>query len=118
MIRIGEMAARTGVSPRSLRYYEQHGLLHTERSANGWRVYPDAAVPRVRKIAEMLDSGLTIEGIRELAACLDMQDPSQCDDPDHALKTYQARLTVVRHRLAALQRKHDKLTGAITELRR
>ncbi|HEY1698569.1 MAG TPA: MerR family transcriptional regulator [Trebonia sp.] len=118
MMRIGELAARTGVSPRSLRYYEQQGLLHTERSANGWRIYPDAAVPRVRKIAEMLDNGLTIEGIQELADCLEMRDPSECDDPGHALETYQARLAVVRDRLAALQHHHDKLTGAIEELRR
>lgn len=114
MMRIGELAARTGVTPRSLRYYEKHGLLHVERSANGWRVYREAAVPRVRKIAEMLDNGLTIEGIRELAACLEMRD---CRDPGHALETYQARLAVVQKRLAALQRDHDKLTGAIRALR-
>lgn len=118
MIRIGELAARTGVSPRSLRYYEKHGLLNAERSASGWRVYREAAVPRVRKIAEMLDNGLTIEGIRELSACLEMQDPSECRDPGHALETYQARLAVVEERLAALRRDHDKLTGAIRALRR
>lgn len=117
MMRIGELAARTGVSRRSLRYYETHGLLHAERSANGWRVYREASVPRVRKIAEMLDNGLTIEGVRELAACLETQDPAGCPDPGHALETYQARLAVVAERLAALQRDHDKLTGTIQALR-
>lgn len=118
MMRIGELAARTGVSPRSLRYYEKHGLLHAGRSANGWRMYREAAVPRVRKIAEMLDNGLTIEGVRELADCLEMQGQSECRDPGHALETYQARLAVVAERLATLQRDHDKLTGAIQGLRR
>jgi DNA-binding transcriptional MerR regulator len=118
MMRIGELAARTGVSPRSLRYYEKHGLLHAERSVNGWRVYCEAAVPRVRKIAEMLDNGLTVEGIQELAACLEMQDQAECRDPGHALETYQARLAVVEERLAALQRDHDKLAGTIQALRR
>jgi DNA-binding transcriptional MerR regulator len=115
-MRIGELSARTGVSQRSLRYYEEHGLLHADRSANGWRVYREAAVPRVRKIAEMLGNGLTIEGVRELADCLDMQEPSECHDPDHALETYQARLAVVGARLAALQDDHNRLTGAIRAL--
>jgi DNA-binding transcriptional MerR regulator len=117
MMRIGELAARTGVSRRSLRYYEKHGLLHAERSANGWRVYREAAVQRVRKIAELLDSGLTLEGVRQLAACLDTQNPD-CRDPGHALGTYRARLAVLEERLAALQRDRDKLTGAIQALRR
>jgi DNA-binding transcriptional MerR regulator len=118
MMRIGELAARTGVSRRSLRYYEKHGLLHADRSANGWRVYREAAVQRVHRIAELLNSGLTIEGVRRLAACLDMQNPSDCRDPGHALETYQARLVILEERLAALQRDRDKLTGAIRALRR
>jgi DNA-binding transcriptional MerR regulator len=117
-MRIGELSARTGVSQRSLRYYEEHGLLHADRSANGWRVYREAAVPRVRKIAELLANGLTIEGVRELAACLDMQEPSECHDPTHALQTYQARLAVIDERLAALQHDHNQLTGAIQSLLR
>jgi DNA-binding transcriptional MerR regulator len=117
-MRIGELSARTGVSQRSLRYYEEHGLLHAGRSANGWRVYGEAAVPRVRKIAELLDNGLTIAGVRELAACLDMRDPAECTDTGHALRTYQARLGVVDERLAALQRDHDQLAEAIRALDR
>jgi hypothetical protein len=61
---------------------------------------------------------MPMEGVRHLAACLDMQNPADCRDPGHALETYQARLAVLEERLAALQRDRDKLTGAIQALRR
>ena len=41
---IGELSARSGVSPRSLRYYEQQGLLASTRGDNGYRHYDDEAV--------------------------------------------------------------------------
>lgn len=117
MLRIGELAARTGVSRRSLRYYEKHGLLHAERTANGWRLYGDAAVHRVRKIAELLSSGLTIEGVKRLAPCLEMHNGPDCGDPGRALETYHARLAVIDQRLAALQRDRGNLSHAISALR-
>jgi DNA-binding transcriptional MerR regulator len=116
LMRIGELAARAGVSRRSLRYYEQHGLLRPGRTANGWRMYPEAAVHRARRIAELLDSGLTIDGVRRLSPCLDEPDPPDCPDPGRALATYQARLAVVDDRLAALQRDRDRLSAAIRAL--
>lgn len=117
MLRIGELAARTGVSRRSLRYYEKHGLVHAERTVNGWRLYDDAAVHRVRKIAELLSNGLTIEGVKRLAPCLEMHNWPDCEDPGRALETYHARLTLIDHRLATLQRDRDNLTRAISALR-
>lgn len=40
-MRIGELAGRTGVSERSLRYYEQQNLLVSDRTPSGHREYPD-----------------------------------------------------------------------------
>jgi DNA-binding transcriptional MerR regulator len=56
-VRIGELAERTGVSVRSLRYYETKGLLASERTSGGQREYPEAAVDRVRRIQEMFAAG-------------------------------------------------------------
>jgi MerR family regulatory protein len=42
---IGELAERAGTSTRTLRYYEQHGLVRARRSANGYRVYDEAELP-------------------------------------------------------------------------
>jgi DNA-binding transcriptional MerR regulator len=58
-MRIGELSRRTGVSARSLRYYEAQGLLTSVRSEAGQRHYSDAAVQRVSLIRQLFDAGLS-----------------------------------------------------------
>ncbi|TCC47937.1 MerR family transcriptional regulator [Kribbella capetownensis] len=72
-MRIGELARRTGVSERSLRYYEQQGLLVSERSPGGQREYAERAVDRVILIQELFAAGLHSKKIAELLPC--MRDP-------------------------------------------
>ncbi|WP_043719020.1 MerR family transcriptional regulator [Nocardia asiatica] len=69
-MRIGELAERTGVSVRSLRYYEAKGLLAARRTSGGQREYPEAAVDRVRRIQEMFAAGLRSDTIGELLPCI------------------------------------------------
>ena len=69
-MRIGELAAATGVSARSLRYYEEQGLLGSERSTGGQRNYPDAAVERVELIRTLLSAGLSSTTIYEVLPCI------------------------------------------------
>ncbi|MBL7497136.1 MerR family transcriptional regulator [Frankia sp. CNm7] len=73
-MKIGELARRTGVPARMLRYYEEQGLLSPNRADNGYRAYPDSAVDRVRQIRGLLDCGLTTEIIRVILPCLDGPD--------------------------------------------
>lgn len=115
-MRIGELARRTGVSRRSLRYYEQHGLLHARRGGNDWRDYDEPAVDRVRAIAELLASGLTLDGVKDLVPCLDDHDPERCEDTELPARTYRARLAEVDDRLAALQDTRERLTRKLTAL--
>jgi DNA-binding transcriptional MerR regulator len=65
-MRIGELAARTGVSVRSLRYYEKQDLLASERSLSGQRHYPESAVGRVRLIQQLYAAGLSSKSILDL----------------------------------------------------
>jgi DNA-binding transcriptional MerR regulator len=58
-MKIGDLAARTGVSVPALRYYEQQGLLSAARTPAGQRVYPEAAVERVELIRMLLAAGLS-----------------------------------------------------------
>ncbi|MFE5161329.1 MerR family transcriptional regulator [Streptomyces sp. NPDC056697] len=69
-MRIGELATRTGVSVRALRYYEEQHLLTSERSPSGQRHYPDTAVDRVLLIQCLYAAGLTSKTIRELLPCM------------------------------------------------
>ncbi|MFR9767680.1 MerR family transcriptional regulator [Nocardia sp. SC052] len=69
-MRIGELAERTGVSVRSLRYYETKGLLASERTSGGQREYAEAAVDRVRRIQQMFAAGLRSDTIGELLPCI------------------------------------------------
>jgi DNA-binding transcriptional MerR regulator len=68
-MRIGELAERTGVSTRMLRYYEEQHLLAAERSPNGYRRYAPADVERVGRIRSLLAAGLPTRFVR---AVLDM----------------------------------------------
>lgn len=68
-LRIGELAARAGVSTRSLRYYEQQRLLPAERSSTGQRRYPEMAVDRVKLIQRLFAANLSSRIIAELLPC-------------------------------------------------
>lgn len=69
-IRIGELAKRSGVSVRALRYYEEQGLLQPDRSESGQRHYAEAAVERVRFFQDMYAAGLSSRHIAALLPCI------------------------------------------------
>ena len=69
-MRIGELAEATGASVRSLRYYEQQGLLRSERTGGGQRDYADDAVEYVRLIRCCLRAGLPTKVIAEIMPCM------------------------------------------------
>ena len=84
-MRIGELSKRTGVSPRSLRYYEQQGLLSSTRSDAGQRHYSDAQVQRVALIRQLFDAGMSSRVIATVLPCVDIPD-----DLDVAEETFTA----------------------------
>jgi DNA-binding transcriptional MerR regulator len=66
---ISELAEKTGLSPRTLRYYEELGLLPgTRRRAGGRRVYGRDELARLRFIQRLKSLGLSLAEIRELNA--------------------------------------------------
>ena len=70
-MRIGELSKRTGVSPRSLRYYEEQGLLTSSRSDAGQRHYSDAEVQRVSLIRQLFDAGMSSRVIVSVLPCVE-----------------------------------------------
>ena len=67
---IGELSRRTGVSTRSLRYYEQQGLLRPQRRASGYREFDEPDVAAVRRVRILLAAGLNTDLIREVLPCM------------------------------------------------
>lgn len=64
MISIGELAARSGVAPSALRFYEAEGLIEAERSTSGRRRYARSTLRRVAFIRAAQRVGLSLEEIR------------------------------------------------------
>ncbi|MFD0312692.1 MerR family transcriptional regulator [Streptomyces flavalbus] len=65
-MRIGEASRVSGVSARSLRHYEDEGLIVPGRFGNGFRDYCPSTLDRVRTIRSLLESGLAVRLIREV----------------------------------------------------
>jgi DNA-binding transcriptional MerR regulator len=70
-MRIGDLAADTGVSVRSLRYYEEQGLLAATRTPSGQRIYGPSAVERVQLVQQLFGAGLSSRTIVQLLPCVD-----------------------------------------------
>ena len=75
-MRIGELSKRTGVSQRSLRYYEEQGLLTSSRSDAGQRHYSDAEVQRVSLIRQLFDAGMSSRVIATVLPCVETPSDS------------------------------------------
>ena len=91
-MRIGDLAAQTGASVRSLRYYEQQRLLSSIRTAGGQRVYGDDAVERVRLLRRLYSAGLNSTTIASIMPCV--------DTPSRAVTA--STLDVMRHEYVRL----------------
>lgn len=106
-MRIGELAARAGVSVRALRYYEEQGLLHSERTAGGQRDYEEAAVERVGFFQLMYAAGLSSRRIAEMLPCIDSGTTSidqrqMLDDERRRVEARIDELIDVRDRLQTI----------------
>jgi DNA-binding transcriptional MerR regulator len=77
-VRIGEVAAATGSSVRSLRYYEAQGLIAPQRRSNGYRDYHADTVEDVRRIRMLIDTGFGVRTIRQLLPCIDGSAVDMC----------------------------------------
>lgn len=124
--RIHEVAAELGLTTRSIRYYEQVGLLCPVRSDGSYRLYDDGDVERLRAIVTLRDdAGFSLADIRELLS--DEDAASQDRAAFRATPDVDARRRLVRdaigreeRHLVLLRGKVERLAAMIeaTELRR
>lgn len=76
-MRIGEVAAATDVSHRSLRHYERAGLLRVERGPNGCRSHPESILNRVLNIRHLLDARPALDDVRVSSPASTGTSPAQ-----------------------------------------
>lgn len=113
-MRISELGRRTGVSERSLRYYEEQGLLAAGRTPGGHREYGEWAVDRVIRIQALYAAGLNSRKISQLLPCMRDADGGP---NEHATRELVDELVVERERItrmiADLERSREVLDEVI-----
>lgn len=113
-MRIGELSRRTGASRRSLRYYEEQGLLAPLRLPSGYREYDEDSVASVRRIRVLLSAGLGTSVIAEILTCT-FDDgvvlSGSCPELVDGLARERLRITGVIEDLTAARGILDSLLG-------
>ena len=132
-LRIGEVAQRVGVTPRTIRYYEELGLLGsgTEREKGSHRTYAETDVARLQELIRLRDLlGLTLEELVELAEAEEaraaLRDRWEEDPSDEerlriveaAIPHVERQLALVRNRPATLGEFAAELEEKLSRLRR
>ncbi len=124
-MQIGDVAERTGLSLRTIRYYEEVGLLpEAERSPGGFRLYSEPAVSRLLLIKRMKPLDFTLEEMRDLIEVLDRLASTHLSAATREqllqqLRTYQVlvkeKLAVLRGQVDSAQAFYGQLTTHATE---
>lgn len=70
LLSVGRLAEATGVSTRSLRYYEEQGLIESQRTESGHRRFDPEAVERVVLIQRLFSAGLSSREIGPVLPCM------------------------------------------------
>jgi MerR family redox-sensitive transcriptional activator SoxR len=110
LLTIGEVARRSGVAASALRFYEERGLIASERAGSGHRRYARPVLRRIAFIVFAQRVGLTLEEIgHELAKLPPDRAPAR-DDWSHLSSTWTERIDA---RIAELQRLRAGLTECI-----
>ncbi len=133
-LRIGDVAKLTGTTPRTIRYYEEIGLLPQAptRPSGGHRVYTDAEVERLREVMRLKSLlGVTLEELKTLLAAEESRaivraqlrredvDPARRRELlDQALGHIDRQLELVEHRAGELAKLKSELCATRKRVRR
>jgi MerR family redox-sensitive transcriptional activator SoxR len=110
VLTIGELAARSGVATSALRFYEDRGLIASERNSSGHRRYPRIVLRRVAFIVFAQKVGLSLEEIGAALAKLPRHRAPERADWAKLSGSWTARID---ERIAELERMKNGLTECI-----
>ncbi|MCA2212608.1 redox-sensitive transcriptional activator SoxR [Jidongwangia harbinensis] len=107
---IGDFAARSGVAPSALRYYEKEGLIRSTRTTGNQRRYHRSELRRVAFIRIAQQVGVSLDEIREALASLPENRTPTKADWSRLSARWRRRLD---ERITLMERLRDQLTGCI-----
>ena len=107
---IGDAAARSGLPPKTIRYYESIGLLVADRRRNGYRDYDDAHVHKLRFLHRARSLGFSVAECRSLLSLYEDRGRASADVKGLAM----AKIADIDRKLAELQALRTTL-GALAE---
>ena len=110
LLTIGEIARRSGVAASALRFYEQRGLITSERAGSGHRRFPRAVLRRIAFIVFAQRIGLTLDEIGDELAKLPPHHAPTRQDWSRLSATWRSRID---ERIAELERLKLGLTECI-----
>ena len=111
-MRIGELAELAGVSTRTLRYYEQQGLLAAGRAANGYREYQESDLRLVVQIRSLLAAGFTLADARPFVDCLLAGNESGDACPE-SVAVYRRKLAEIDVEIRTLSRRRAEVADQL-----
>lgn len=108
---IGEAGQSAGLPAKTIRYYEDIGLVKPLRDANGYRAFREADVHKLRFLARARALGFTIEDCRDLLALWEDKDRASSDVRQIA----QQHLEMIEAKITDLQSMRDTLVELVRE---
>ncbi|MEV0112843.1 heavy metal-responsive transcriptional regulator [Streptomyces sp. NPDC050844] len=107
-MRIGELATASGVTTKTIRFYEQAGLVpEPPRTSSGYRDYPGESLTRLAFIRDAQHAGLTLAEIRGILALRD-SGQAPCD---HVSELIDEHLEEIDRRISELRKTRTALRG-------
>ncbi len=124
LLRIGEVAEQTGTTPRTIRYYEEIGLLPgaSDRVQGKHRLYTQAEVERINEIVRLKELlGLTLDQLRQLleaeAARAELRrEWNETEDPDQRRRILEESLVHIANQLELVRSRKRELERLESEL--
>jgi len=115
-MRIGELAQRSGLTPRTIRYYESLGLLEpSEREGNGFRYYGETELTRLQKITTLKELGLSLEEIA-LVIPLYFEDSTGLKGKRKVVEILRSHLQETDDKIEALKQFRSELRANIERI--
>lgn len=120
-MKISQLSNKTGASVRSIRYYEKKQLLSSKRLHNGYRVFDESSIERIKMIQLYLGLGLTTEQIENILICMDNNPDYQLDQEflcEDMIKIYEQKLNEVNEHMDSLFNLKQGLERQISKVKK